>query len=73
LKNADAFWLPGAYSGKRGLGAGAGIVADAGMVIVSVPIHITENHRPTSAVTGDCILVDLASVKRAAAGDAGRA
>jgi len=40
------------------------IVADAGMVIVSVPIHATEqiiHQLPT--LPEDCILVDLASVK----------
>jgi chorismate mutase/prephenate dehydrogenase len=40
------------------------LLADAGMVIVSVPIHITEQviaRLPT--LPADCILVDLASVK----------
>lgn len=40
------------------------ILADAGMVIVSVPIHITEeviNRLPK--LPADCILLDLASVK----------
>ena len=40
------------------------LLADAGMVIVSVPIHVTEqviSRLPT--LPDDCILVDLASVK----------
>lgn len=40
------------------------LLADAGMVIVSVPIHVTEqviSRLPT--LPADCILVDLASVK----------
>ena len=40
------------------------IVADAGMVIVSVPIHITAaTIAQLPALPADCILVDLASVK----------
>lgn len=40
------------------------LVADAGMVIVSVPIHITETIiARLPALPDDCILVDLASVK----------
>jgi chorismate mutase/prephenate dehydrogenase len=40
------------------------IVADAGMVIVSVPIHITEKViAQLPPLPDDCILVDLASVK----------
>ncbi|WP_220376938.1 prephenate dehydrogenase/arogenate dehydrogenase family protein, partial [Listeria monocytogenes] len=40
------------------------IVADAGMVIVSVPIHVTEQViAQLPPLPSDCILVDLASVK----------
>lgn len=40
------------------------IVADAGMVIVSVPIHLTEETiARLPALPEDCVLVDLASVK----------
>lgn len=40
------------------------LLADAGMVIVSVPIHITEQViARLPALPDDCILVDLASVK----------
>ena len=40
------------------------IVSDAGMVIVSVPIHITEQViAKLPRLPSDCILVDLASVK----------
>ncbi|VFS68800.1 chorismate mutase/prephenate dehydrogenase [Salmonella enterica subsp. diarizonae] len=40
------------------------IVADAGMVIVSVPIHVTEQViAQLPSLPSDCILVDLASVK----------
>ncbi|EAX3725575.1 bifunctional chorismate mutase/prephenate dehydrogenase [Salmonella enterica] len=40
------------------------IVADAGMVIVSVPIHVTEQViAKLPRLPSDCILVDLASVK----------
>jgi len=40
------------------------ILADAGMVIVSVPIHLTEQViSQLPALPDDCILVDLASVK----------
>ncbi|SUB69987.1 T-protein [Pluralibacter gergoviae] len=40
------------------------IVAGAGMVIVSVPIHVTEQIiARLPALPDDCILVDLASVK----------
>lgn len=40
------------------------IVADAGMVIVSVPIHVTEQViAQLPRLPSDCILVDLASVK----------
>jgi chorismate mutase/prephenate dehydrogenase len=40
------------------------IVADAGMVIVSVPIHITEQViAELPPLPDDCILIDLASVK----------
>ncbi len=43
----------------------ADIVADAGMVIVSVPIHTTvETIGRLPPLPADCILVDLASVKR---------
>ena len=42
----------------------ADIVADAGMVIVSVPIHVTEQViGKLPPLPKDCILVDLASVK----------
>lgn len=42
----------------------AEIVADAGMVIVSVPIHVTEQViGKLPPLPKDCILVDLASVK----------
>lgn len=43
----------------------ADIVADAGMVIVSVPIHVTEKQviGKLPPLLKDCILVDLASVK----------
>ncbi|UIV21678.1 bifunctional chorismate mutase/prephenate dehydrogenase [Escherichia coli] len=41
----------------------ADIVADAGMVIVSVPIHLLSKLLANYAFTKDCILVDLASVK----------
>lgn len=42
----------------------AEIVADAGMVIVSVPIHVTEQViGKLPRLPQDCILVDLASVK----------
>ncbi len=42
----------------------ADIVADAGMVIVSVPIHTTvETIGRLPPLPADCILVDLASVK----------
>ena len=42
----------------------ADIVADAGMVIVSVPIHVTEQViAKLPPLPQDCILVDLASVK----------
>lgn len=48
------------------------IVADAGMVIVSVPIHITEKViAQLPPLPDDCILVDGVSKKRAIAGDAG--
>lgn len=40
------------------------IVSDAGMVIVSVPIHVTEQViAKLPRLPSDCILVDLASVK----------
>jgi chorismate mutase/prephenate dehydrogenase len=40
------------------------MVSDAGMVIVSVPIHVTEEIiAKLPALPKDCILVDLASVK----------
>ena len=40
------------------------IVADAGMVIVSVPIHTTaETIARLPSLPADCILVDLASIK----------
>ena len=41
----------------------ADIVADAGMVIVSVPIHTTVETIGRPPLPADCILVDLASVK----------
>ena len=42
----------------------ADIVSDAGMVIVSVPIHVTEQViGKLPPLPKDCILVDLASVK----------
>ncbi|TGH91304.1 prephenate dehydrogenase/arogenate dehydrogenase family protein, partial [Escherichia coli] len=40
------------------------LLADAGMVIVSVPIHVTEAViAKLPPLPEDCILVDLASVK----------
>ncbi len=54
----------GAYSGKEDWARAADIVADAGMVIVSVPIHTTvETIAGLPPLPADCILVDLASVK----------
>lgn len=64
LKNAHAVGLSGPYSGTAGLAARGDIVADAGMVIVSVPIHVTEQViAQLPPLPSDCILVDLASVK----------
>ncbi|MBT0722681.1 bifunctional chorismate mutase/prephenate dehydrogenase [Tatumella sp. TA1] len=44
----------------------ASLVADAGMVIISVPIHLTEQViQQLPPLPEDCILVDLCSVKKA--------
>ncbi|WP_241630808.1 prephenate dehydrogenase/arogenate dehydrogenase family protein, partial [Rosenbergiella nectarea] len=44
----------------------ASLVSDAGMVIISVPIHLTEQViRQLPPLPEDCILVDLCSVKKA--------
>lgn len=49
---------------KEDWACAAEIMSDAGMVIVSVPIHLTEQViAQLPALPEDCILVDLASVK----------
>ena len=64
LKNADAFWLSGAHSGKEDWAQAPELMKDAGMVIVSVPIHVTEQIvGKLPPLPKDCIPVDLASVK----------